>query len=138
MFVQLLLNTETPQNTEETIKCDIHIQLYLSWWPKHIYCAITRVPSIDDSHQTVKGCAEKRSHFRTVINAAHSAFAACHNFLTLHNDGHKCAAETYYCNHTCLRNQHQTTQTSRTPDVEIKALWIRRRHVLIFKSRVYG
>ncbi len=72
-----------------------------------------RAPSIHDPHQTVKGCAEKRSHFRTVINAAHSAFSACHNFLMLHNDGAESTQETYYCNHTCLESASEQQVTDK-------------------------
>lgn len=72
-----------------------------------------RAPSIHEPHQTVKGCVEKRSHFRTVINAAHSAFSACHNFLMLHNDGPERAQETYHCNHTCLESASERWVTDK-------------------------
>ncbi len=117
-----------------------------------------RAPSIHDPHQTVKGCAEKRSHFRTVINAAHSAFSACHNFLMLHNDGPESTQETYYCNHTCLESASERQVTDKcaltlialalmqnfsydmqcTQCEKIKALWISQCHILIIKSSVYG
>lgn len=90
IFVKLLLNTEYPQNTEVRDNKMWHPYPTISQLvaKTHLLCNHTR--SID--RRSASNCEElrqKRSHFRTVINAARSAFPACHNFLMLHNDGHK-------------------------------------------------